>query len=266
MTTTLKKVAFVYLICVPIWVTALAFIVGHVSYLIYVPVWLLNMVVMMLAMQCLRASNGQVSKDTAKYLIFPWMLFSIFGGMGPPPETAAGWAELYVEQIFRYTLLIIGGISMVIGFVRLRKALTNTAGDLYAKAASILITLALPFFIANMAYWGYFLTYIFKANAAVGARPAWVESLDSVLSNIRMFEVALFYLSTAFIAVALRSARQLSKRAAILYVAVACLATVLNLLPSSIHGPLAIASYVSYIPAITMLMPYFIAVDFLNEG
>ncbi|MGV3704736.1 MAG: hypothetical protein ACO1NU_05095 [Arcticibacter sp.] len=37
--------------------------------------------------------------------------------------------------------------------------------------------------------------------------------------------------------------------------------TLLNLLPGSMTGPLAIANYLSYIPAFTLLMPYLIAVN-----
>ncbi len=264
----LTKISFLYLLCVPIVVTALAFIVGHVSYKIYIPVWILNMVTMMLAMQRLAATHGEIFKDTAKYFIFPWMLFSIFGGMGPPPETASSWAALYLEQVFRYTFLIFGGISIATGFFQLRKALAGTAGKHFAKVGSVLIAIALPFFIFNMVYWGYFLTNIFITYAVPGAsaKPEWLRPLAQIFTMIRMLEVALIYLGTATFTIALKITQQLSYRATILYVSLACFAAVMNLLPSSIDGALAVANYLSIIPAITMLMPYFIAVNLLGKS
>jgi len=148
----MKKIAFVYLLSVPVLVTALAFIVGHVSYRIYVPIWLLNGVLMAVATRAL-SNDGALSARSASFFIFPWMLFAIFGGMGPPPETAAGWASQATEQVIRYTFLIAGGISTAVGIYRVNKLLENTPGRQYAKCADILIRIALPFFVLNMAYW-----------------------------------------------------------------------------------------------------------------
>ena len=263
----LKKISFVYLLAVPFLATALAFIVGHVNYTIYLPFWLLNAALMTISTLTLAKRQGQLSGRTAFFFIFPWMLFAIFGGMGPPPETAADWALQATEQIFRYTFLIAGGISMGIGFYRLNRELANSPGAKYAKWDGFLIKIALPLFIANMAYWGYFLTNIFITYSIPGApvKPEWIKSLDEAFITIRMLEVAFIYFATAALSIALRLNKQLSKSGALIYVIFACLGAILNMLQVKITGPLAIASYLSYIPAFTMLMPYLIAVNLLAK-
>lgn len=264
----LKKISFIFLLSVPILATAFAFIIGHVNYRIYIPIWLLNAFLMALAVRTLSKSNEQFPARIAMFFILPWMLIAIFGGMGPPPETAAEWASQSTEQVFRYTFLIAAGISMTIGFYQLNKLLANSPGSNYAKLASILIKIAIPLFVLNMAYWGYFLTNVFITYSVpdAPAKPAWIKSLDEAFIIIRMIEVAFIYLATAALSVALKLNQQLSKTAMILYVIFACLGAVLNILPGTITGPLAIASYLSYIPAFTMLMPYLIAVNLLYKS
>lgn len=264
----LKKISFVYLLSVPVLATALAFIIGHVNYRIYIPVWLLNAALMAMATRTLLKAQDQLSVKTASFFIFPWMLFAIFGGMGPPPETAAGWALLANEQVFRYTFLIAGGISMGIGFYRLNKVMENTPGSQYARCSNILIIIALPLFILNMAYWGYFVTNVFVTYSVEGApaKPSWLKSIATAFTIIRMVEVALIYFATAALSTALRLAKQLSKAGSLLYVIFACLGAVLNMLPDTLSGPLAIANYLSYIPAFTLLMPYLIAINLLAKS
>lgn len=248
--------------------TALAFIIGRVDHGIYIPVWLLNVLLMALATRTLSTAYKLLSARHALFFIFPWMLFSIFGGMGPPPETAAAWASLANEQIVRYSFLIAGGISMGIGFHHLGIRLKNTPGRKYAQRSNVLMKIAIPLFVLNMAYWGYFLTSTFVKYAAkdATAKPAWLMPLDDIFTIIRMTEVALIYAATAALSYALRLTGSLSKAGSLLYILFSCLGALLNLLPGTLSGPLAIANYLSYIPAITLLMPYLMAVNLLNKS
>lgn len=79
-----KKLSFLYLLSVPIFATALAFIVGHVSYKFYVPFWLFNACLMILATRKLNEGSEKTLQKIAWYFITPWMLIAIFGGIGPP--------------------------------------------------------------------------------------------------------------------------------------------------------------------------------------
>jgi hypothetical protein len=140
-----------------VFVTALAFIVGHISFKLYIPLWLLNALLMWLATQALLKNGNHFSKSIAWCLIIPWMLIAVFGGMGPPPETATAWAALAVEQILRYTILIFAGLITAVGFFRMNAFLAKTKGRIFARLGTVLIAVAIPLFIVNMAYWGYYL-------------------------------------------------------------------------------------------------------------
>jgi hypothetical protein len=262
-----RQLIYVYLLAVPPLATALAFIVGHVHYTIYLPLWLLNALLMILATRTLAKQHDRPLTIAAWYFVVPWMLIAIFGGMGPPPETASGWAALAGEQVARYTILIVSGALTCFGFIRLNKLLADSPGRKFSRAGLLMLCIALPFFILNMSYWGYFLTHIFVTYTPPGApaRPLWLKPLGEIFTVIRMTEVTLIYLATAAFALALRYAGRLSKAAGVAYLLFACLGAILNLLPAAVKGPLAIANYLSYIPAFTMLMPYLIAVNLLRK-
>lgn len=206
-------------------------------------------------------------RSIAWYFIIPWMLIAIFGGMGPPPETPVAWASLAGEQIIRYTILIVSGSTVAIGFFKLNALLANTRGKTFARYGAILIGIALPLFIANMAYWGYFLTHIFSTYFLPGApaRPEWIKTVADVFLGIRMTEVLLIYLSTVALTLALRIVNYISKPSSYIYAFLCCSGAFLNLLPTSVSGPLAIANYLSYIPAFTLLIPYLIAVNLARK-
>jgi hypothetical protein len=264
---TIKKICFAYLLLVPVLTTALAFIVGHVNFKWYVPFWLLNTLCMILATRQLVQDHEQPLKGVLWCFIIPWTLIAIFGGMGPPPETAAAWAALALEQVVRYTILIISGLSVALGFFRLNKFLANTSGKTFARLGVTIIAIALPLFVLNMAYWGYFLTHVFSTYSLPGAapKPEWLKTVAVIFTAIRMGEVSLIYIGTAAFALALRSINYLSKTGSFIYVLFSCLGALLNLLPGSVTGPLAIANYLSYIPAFTLLMPYIIAINIARK-
>lgn len=156
--------------------------------------------VMVFATRVLSKSQSKISSRTASFFIFPWILFTIFAGMGPPPETALEWALNANEQLFRYSFLIAGGISLTIGFIRFEKELQDTTGSGYAGLGSVLMKIVLSLFILNMAYWGYFLTNVFITYSAVHApaRPTWIKTVGEVFIIIRMVEVALIYFATGY--------------------------------------------------------------------
>jgi hypothetical protein len=264
----MRKLCYVYLLAVPPLATALAFIVGHTTATIYLPLWFLNALLMTAATRILVKDCSRSVKRVAWYLIIPWILIAIFGGMGPPPETAAAWAALAGEQRVRYTILIVSGSLTFLGLIRLSGLLHELTARRLARASAIMIWIAWPLFILNMAYWGYFQTHVFITYGLQGAveKPAWLKSLADGFTLLRMAEVALIYLATAVLALALKHNDLLSKSASRVYVVLACLAAVLNLLPGSINGPLAIANYLSYVPAFTLLMPYIIALNLVRKG
>src|ERR1041384_3153446 len=100
-----RKVSQIYLSIVPILTFIFAFVTGYISYKIYLPIWIINVCLMVTASWILGlhvVRNHDVEKNhlaiAAFFLIVPWILVSIFFGLGPPPQTPAGWAATATEQ------------------------------------------------------------------------------------------------------------------------------------------------------------------------
>lgn len=145
-----RTISQIYLSSVPVVTAILGFTVKDVSYKIYLPLWIINICLMLLAAWFLAACNIKTSDDEKKHLIvsgclliMPWMLFSIFAGMGAPPETFEKWIASGFEQQIRYSLLIIGGILMTLGFTILRENLKNSRGNIYSSAGFTAIIIAM---------------------------------------------------------------------------------------------------------------------------
>lgn len=97
-------------------------------------------------------------------------------------------------------------------------------------------------------------------------KPNWMKSLNISFTIIRMLEVAFIYFATACLAIILRLNKQLSKAGVFLYVIFPCIGAVLNILSIPTTGTFALTSYLSYIPAFSMLMPYLIAINLLAKS
>lgn len=159
-----EKVSFIYLISVPFLTFLLGFGIGHVDWQLYLPVWLINILMMTLAMRQLlrsRLSGNPLAIFTALLLITPWIIFPLFAGMGRPPQNIRGWLDLEGEQHTRFNLLILGGILAYLGTALLYQLLQHKE-KLFATLGLALITLAIPLFLINMAYWGSFLSASFQ--------------------------------------------------------------------------------------------------------
>jgi hypothetical protein len=263
-----QKLSYIFLIAVPFAVTALAFIFGHNDYRVYLPLWLFNCLLMILATRSLGKNQHKILLDVTWPLIGSWMLVSVFAGMGPPPPTAAEWAALATEQQFRYVILFGSGILAVLGLYRLSKNLKSEPGAQFANVGKVMVLTALPLYLANMMYWGFFLTDVFIKYSRPDApdKPPFIQTASDIFTTVRMIEVALVYLGTAAFAHALGRSGWLNRVASYVYIFFCFLGAILNLLPATLPEPLATASYVSYIPAITLLMPYLIAINLLKKS
>ena len=66
------------------------------------------------------------------FLIVPWILISMFAGLGPPPDTAVEWTATAKEQQVRYFMLVIGGGFIALGFAGLRERLKEEGENFYS--------------------------------------------------------------------------------------------------------------------------------------
>jgi hypothetical protein len=268
-----QKLSLAYLWLVPPVTMAIGFGIGSVSYKFYLPVWALNACLMIFSAYHLgvhrlwkQDGTGRQQVITALLLFIPWLLFSIFAGMGPPPSTLQGWVNTAAEQQIRYTILIAGGILLLLGAALLKTRLQEAGENLYSVLAFAALSMAMPLFMINMAFWGYYLTDAFRLFAANPAakRPDLYAAIKSLFYVISVAEVVLMYLGTLLFAVALKITGSLSKPASRWYVGCSLIAILLELIPPSWPEPFGTAGYLVAIPAIPFIMYYLIGVRLLK--
>lgn len=263
----------VYLILVPFLAAGIALGFGHSSPQLYLPIWLAHAVLMAISVWCL-GKNCFTNPDPeqkqlgiiALLVIIPWIGFTLFAGMGPPPVSIPEWVSTATEQQIRYALLIVGGILIIVGLALLANKLRQSGEQLYWLLGILALGIALPLFILNMAYWGSFLGESFTNFTAtsIEKRPDWYLAMRALFTWISGVEVALLYLATAAFGLALQSASWFKSRACHLYVFFSLIGALLSVLPSFSFEPLVIATYLVSIPAFPFIMPYLMALNLLN--
>jgi hypothetical protein len=268
-----QKLSRVYLWLVPVATVAIGFGIGHVSYKVYLPIWVLNACLMVIAAYHLGVrqlwGDGKAGKQqaiTALLLLTPWLMFSVFAGMGRPPLTIQGWVNTAAEQQIRFSILIAGGILLLLGTALLKTRLQAKGENLYSVLAFTTVSIAIPLFIINMAFWGYYLTDAFREfDPTPGAkRPDLYVSEKSLFYVISVAEVALIYLSTILFAASLKTAGMLSRSAFRWYIGCGLAGMVLVIIPPTWPDPFGTLGFLVAIPAIPFIMPYLIGVRLLR--
>lgn len=265
----LQKIALAYLYSVPLATAVIGFGIGHAEVPLYVTLWALNFCLMSIAIWQLKKTRS-IGTDlgwtsAALLLIIPWMLFPLFAGMGPPPVKLADWVTTGTEQQVRYTILIAGGIIACMGFALLRVKLQERGETVFSTLGVTAIGIAIPLFILNMIFWGYYLTDAFKIFVTVpqGKRPDWYPPIKTLFYLISVIEVVLIYFAIGLFAIALQKMQVLSYRACCCYVVVALIGMILVALPASSPEPFSTLGYLAAIPAIPFVMPYLMGIRLL---
>jgi hypothetical protein len=228
-----RRVSQLYLTLVPFLGLIIAFALGHSSYKIYLPIWLLHACLMLLAAWTLGGHLIQ-GQDAGKkrlaiigmFLILPWVLISIFAGIGPLPASAAEWVATATEQQMRYYILIIAGIIAACGFMLLKEHLKANGEHIHSLLGGTAIVIATPLFIANMAFWGSYLTESYRlfAASASAARPDWYRPMSALFESISFVEVALIYLATMAFAASMMRVGMLKPGACKVYMVISVFA------------------------------------------
>jgi hypothetical protein len=269
-----KLTSYIYLLLLPLIASGLGFGVGHVSYKSYLPIWLLNVILMTLAswilgLHAIQVKNAKENKlaKSAFFLIIPWILISMFAGLGPPPETATEWTATAKEQQVRYFMLVICGVFMTFGFVGLGEQLKLKGEDFYSLFSMTTILIAVPLFIANMLFWGFYLTELFEIQTGSNANnfPDWFQPVKQLFGLISVTEVALTYLATLLIALAMSKTGWLSRTHSMVYFLFSLIAFIIIILSAFFPETLKIPGFAVSIPAFPLLMPYFIGVNLLRD-
>jgi len=273
-----RNLSQAYLTIVPIATAVLGFTVSNVSYKTYLPIWITNVFLMLAASRILGASSISASNNEKKYLavsgfllIAPWIFFSIFAGMGSPPETYAEWVSNEFEQQVRYAFLITGGVLLTVGFAVLKDIIKDTNGSIFSLIGFTAVSIAMILFVLDMSYWHSFLPETFKTKEAISLNklPEWHRPIQKLFLVISIVEVSLTYLATAAFAASLKSAGWFKKSASLIYIVISLLA--FNLVALYGFYPESITTngfpfYPFMIPAIPFVMPYYIGINLLRRS
>ena len=269
-----KQLSLLYLSAVPLLTAIFGFGNGHISYTLYLPIWILNVCLMLTACWYIGLNAIKNNTDETKhqafgalFLIIPWILVSIFFGFGPPPEKMTDWVATANEQQVRYSILILAGIFIAFGFSSLRQQLKNSGEHFYSNLGLIAIIIAIPLFIINMIFWGFYLTESFKIFTASGAEhiPDWYSPIRKLFGLISVVEVALTYVATAAFVLSLRLIGWFNKTATSIYIAISLFAFLIIILSAFLPEPFVTAGFAVSIPAIPLIMPYFIGINLLRR-
>lgn len=272
-TSTKRNASRIYLLLVPLLVIIFGFGLGKISYTLYLPIWIVNVFLMVIAAWVLGLHTIK-DKTKKKHLAFgafsliaPFILVSMFFGLGPPPETAVEWVETATEQQIRYSMLVLAGIFIVLGFAMLREKLKNNGENFYSLLGFIAIIIAIPLYIINMLYWGFSLTELFKLMIASDTKniPDWHKPFRSLFGMISVVEVALTYLAIAAFSVSMNLVGWISKPSSKIYIIISLIAFIMIVLSAFFKEPFVTVGFIVSIPAIPFLMPYFMGIHLLRK-
>lgn len=269
-----RIISYIYLLSVPVIGFILAFSVGYSSYKIYVPLWIVNSMLMVYAAWVLgfskiRSENREAVLITkgAFLLIIPFILISMFAGLGSPPETASSWVESITEQQVRYFMLVIAGIFVAFGLGTIGEKLKEEGETYYSKLGWIAISIAIPLFIINMLYWGFYLSDLlsFQVSAGLEKSPEWFGPIRKLFGLLSVIEVSLTYLATALFAISLNITGKIGRKSCTVYVLLSSIALLIIVLSAFFETQFYIAGFIVSIPAVPFIMPYLIAVNLLKK-
>ena len=273
-----RNISQTYLSLVPIATAAIGFTVGNVSHHVYLPIWIVNVILMLAASWILGARHISTGDNGKKYLavsgfllIVPWIFYSIFAGMGSPPETYAEWVSNAFEQQVRYSFLITGGVALVFGYAIIKDSVKDTNGSIFAIIGFTAIALAMTLFILDMSYWHSFLPETFKTKEAISLNklPEWHRPVQKLFLVVSIVEVSLTYLATAAFATALKSAGWFKSGASWVYITISLLATIVVALYGFYPENLTANGFPFYpfmIPAIPFVMPFYMGINLLRRA
>ena len=130
-----RRLSQIFLWLVPfVFAPLLVFLYRHSTSRAYLIGGTAQAVLMLLAAWVLGASAARTSKGPRRWLAFagfllvmPWVMVSVFAGLGPPPRSAEQWLATVVDQEIRYTLLLFAGLFAGWGFVLLKECLDTKA-------------------------------------------------------------------------------------------------------------------------------------------
>lgn len=270
-----QKIAYIYLVIVPLLVVITAFAFHDLDPNIYVPIWILNGCLMiyftrsLLNQQKLKVGNKVTGWQwSSVILITPWIFIAVIFGMGPPPNSVEEWVAQLKEQQFRFSILILAAILIPLGFAVLKEQLSGLSEKLLSTIGYTAIIIAAPLCLLSAMNWGAFMTDAFRGYVRSGTekRPEWNHPIQMFLWWMSAVQVSLVYLATGAFAASLKKTGVFSRVSCNIYMSFSLAGLLLNLVGSVVDtGPFSYAGYFVSIPAIPYIMPYLFGVNLLRS-
>lgn len=199
-----------------------------------------------------RIAERRELRASAVLLIASWAVISLALNMDTPPQGEA-WLATRIDQQFRYTFLVAGGLLSFGGLAlltsHLRRAEQRICPVLGFAAAAIATVLFTLLFLAYPVC----ATWRFEQEARLGATTGWWPLFAALFSAIHTAVKLLLFLSVVMYALVLRKAELIGKAGAACLIG---LAVVLATLNAMVHVP----------PAVTFIPPYIIGLILLSHS
>lgn len=271
----IRKFCWIYLSLVPFITFIVAFTFGHSRYQMYLPIWFVNACFMVaaawtLGLHVFRGSDPEKKNYgvIGMFLFTPWIFISVFGGMGPLPPTIKEWLDTITEQHIRYIILIVCGVIFTAGFALLWDKLRREGEHIFSILGFTGAMIKIPLFILSMTYLGGYLIESFKIFVASdpGKRPDWYLPLRTLFSAVSFVEVGATWLAGAAFAASIRKAGWVKPVTARIYILFSILGFACSLLPTDAPGALNVLSYLSSIPAVSLIIPHLMGVNIIRRA
>ena len=187
---------------------------------------------------------------------------------GPPPTSAAEWVATQNVQHLRYVGLLVAGLLAWAGFDALT-AMLQVAGE---RALSVL---ARSVTAISMALFTLFtlgaltIPDLVAQQRNSGNTPTWASPLLILMSSWLSLYAVLTYLAASLYAMALGRVGLIGKFGGAVFVALGTIASILVLiaiLTPNQSGTLTHGLFVLQIPAVPLILPYFVGVNLVRRA
>lgn len=187
---------------------------------------------------------------------------------GPPPTSAAQWIATQSEQHLRYVGLIVAGLLAWLGFGALTATLQVLGERTFSVLARSVTTISMVLF--TLFTLGALTIYdLVMQQRNSGNTPTWSSPLLILMRSWDSLYAVLTYLAASLYATALARVGLIGKLGATVFVALGVIASIFAVIATvtpnqsgtSTHG-----LFVLQIPAVPLILPYFIGVNLIRRA
>ncbi len=187
---------------------------------------------------------------------------------GPPPASAAQWVATQSAQHLRYVGLLVAGLLAWAGFNALTAVLQAAGERTFSVLARSLTTISMALF--TLFTLGALTIYdLVMQQRNSGNTPTWSSPLLILVGSWDSLYAVLTYLAASLYAIALARVGLIGKLGAAVFVALGAIASIFAVIASvapnqsgtSTHG-----LFVLQIPAVPLILPYFIGVNLVRRA